>query len=921
MLAVTGIIKILTTSPIKDFIISYGASMGWDGTKKVASHFHKDSIDGQIWRLLSDTMAQFYEQIGYTFGTQLEFDERIVVTSFLEQLNLNKHSINENSLRYIIEETIYGGMNVLTDKEYKLWVSIFADNYSKYPNLYQMYNIQNNIMSNVFTERNLMLQKIDGELRKFVGNENHDEGLFQPIIDNLCSLFNTSWKSTILAWIDKLYKDFLIQQNINEKKDLINTNEDCELILSVLEELFILHDLKKSPYELVQKLKDFFRYPHFDKVFILTGTAGAGKSFFIKEFIETITMKIEKNEISILPCIVEISRINSFPNFEDFIINELYLFTGKKLASINDANTFFKELQSKICFIIDDVNSQILKKEDWNKLIQGIKIFSKFEQFRWILSIDEYEYYYLEWNESFLKKYCITQMSVTHRENISIFCNAFSIDQYNKREHIVEWILKSQYGMDEQLFLSSSFLGITTPKEAHYFGEAAPKGEVIGLPSTYDEYISKITDWKNTDLINQKPDGMEYDLRTITEFIISNHTCKLDGLNLEIIDLISLRKVQLVSPFFVKSNSMFDLDQGIIKTSYKINVLPFWAAKMTKMINVGDLISFPKELSEWLIPCVIFFNFKTYKNNGDELFVFFNALNTQHVLNYALFCANKTSIDFSKKLYEYLMKNMECYIEGSKECYSILYFVFYSQLKTAEKLQLLNAIAEFIIQYSFEKLYERIFCSIINTSKTEKNLKKNVLTVASCQVNTVNYINGSNAGSKYMELARKQEKKLETIVWDIITYIKLYPNLLSSISKRGNNNSFMDFFIRRCFEKYLFIEKDSLIHVYQRLETIFELEAPLGVYVKRNLTCAAGNVFVNSKDEVYKKNYILLTRYFAEMDDWYQRLTALFLITNSVDEKEPNLDNQLASILINLSHDEEIYSKHSVEIENLLKEK
>lgn len=78
------------------------------------------------------------------------------------------------------------------------------------------------------------------------------------------------------------------------------------------------------------------------------------------------------------------------------------------------------------------------------------------------------------------------------------------------------------------------------------------------------------------------------------------------------IDLMPFRKVQLVNPLFIKSTSMFDLDQGAMKTSYKINVFPFWAAKMTKMVDirdlekVGDLVSFPKELTEWLIPCVIF---------------------------------------------------------------------------------------------------------------------------------------------------------------------------------------------------------------------------------------------------------------------------------------------------------------------------
>lgn len=94
-------------------------------------------------------------------------------------------------------------------------------------------------------------------------------------------------------------------------------------------------------------------------------------------------------------------KINRFVNFEDFVIAELSSFTGKALSSIDEANVFFRDLPAKVCFIIDDLNSQILKEKDWDKLIRGIKKFSKFEQFRWILSIDEYEYYYLECDNSF----------------------------------------------------------------------------------------------------------------------------------------------------------------------------------------------------------------------------------------------------------------------------------------------------------------------------------------------------------------------------------------------------------------------------------------------------------------------------------------------------------------------------------------
>ena len=38
-LTITGIVKIITTSPVKDFLISLAAGGSWDGIKKTVSHF------------------------------------------------------------------------------------------------------------------------------------------------------------------------------------------------------------------------------------------------------------------------------------------------------------------------------------------------------------------------------------------------------------------------------------------------------------------------------------------------------------------------------------------------------------------------------------------------------------------------------------------------------------------------------------------------------------------------------------------------------------------------------------------------------------------------------------------------------------------------------------------------------------------
>ena len=41
-----------------------------------------------------------------------------------------------------------------------------------------------------------------------------------------------------------------------------------------------------------------------------------------------------------------------------------------------------------------------------------------------------------------------------------------------------------------------------------------------------------------------------------------------------------------------------------------------------------------------------------------------------------------------------------------------------------EKLELLNKIEQYVPQYGFEEIYERTFCSAIDSTQSEKNSKR-----------------------------------------------------------------------------------------------------------------------------------------------------------------------------------------------------
>ena len=158
---------------------------------------------------------------------------------------------------------------------------------------------------------------------------------------------------------------------------------------------------------------------------------------------------------------------------------------------------------------------------------------------------------------------------------------------------------------------------------------------------------------------------------------------------------------------------------------------------------------------------------------------------------------------------------------------------------------------------------------------------------------------------------------IKELTGSVIQFIN--QNGLEEIIRKGNNKSFMDFFLRKCFEYYIDHYNVRLFEIYDELYDFFNLPYPIGQFVKRNLTCAAGNLFENKINTSYHAEYIEIARQFVEADDFYDRLTAWFLVRNSVSELHGELDWQLKEIFEKLRIDPEIMNRVGAEINEFAK--
>lgn len=907
------LIALLQNPGVQSFIISLAAGAAWDGAKKTVSHIaaKDESLAEQILSIIAHTMQQFYDDQIYGYGGEA-YDESVVMEEFCAQFSKYGGIKNSGTLRSIVDGTLYPG---LTDNQYKRWVDILLRNCSANSTVCNWAMLQNS-KNQLFMGRNSVLQRIEARLKGYAERKRDETaGIadigtadigFDSIFEALNERFRCSWKDDLLHQVDKLSTDDYNQKKIEDKLAFIKSNEDCCDALAQIKELISLYDLPNSDREVRRELFEHMQSISFNKVLIIAGTTGAGKSFFINKYVNQSIKLLQEEAAEIIPCVIDCSRLRDISCFEQMILQELGDFLGENVPSLDAAHQMLESLSIKVCFVMDSVHTIIDQLSDWRNIAVGIRKFSRYETFKWILTINAYDYYMLEDTQEFLQLYCVKRESILREDSDKpeIFDHALSIDELNRDYEVVKQILEDKFNITVPEPCTDIWQGISTPLEAIYFGDCAMGETIISFPATYYEYITKIVSWKSEALAEHSSPEIQQTLLKIVDSVIGTRTCLIHNINALESDLNTFRHVQLLSRIETKNTDVFSLAQSFPDVSYQLRVFPYWAAKIVgarfqaDTFDAANLLSFPHELKEWIIPCYIFINFEK-ANKWDDLFF---TLKEGRLLEYALFCAQRSSAKFCHALYDFLLQNME-YVSGSRQCYAVLHFLYYCSLKLSEKFKLFAGIAAQVQKCSLNNLFERVFESIVTTSGTSKKLKKNMLELTTCNISDINFIFGYKTAQVYMQLVREEGQDFNQLLYEIIHYIDNNPHLKQQIkTSSGANSSFMDFFIRKCFEEHICSSNLLLEDIYFQLEKFFDLEPPIGTYIKRNLTCAAGNIFSSRKKFLsgYNMQYIQLTKTFADSQEVYEQKTAYFLIKNSLSKYNSRLDSELREVLIKL---------------------
>lgn len=423
---------------VQSFLISLGASAVWDGISRVAGRCNCDpSLDSQTWDVLRNTMQQFYEDQEY------EYDEQIVMRTFCEQYEIQGGISNTDNFRAILEKTI--SLPIL-DKDYRKWLSLFWANCSGNQILYNRIQLHEGIERTVFSGRDLVLQRLEAKLLRYVeseGTEADDCFGLDPVFKQLDVLFDNSWKEDLLRLIVKLpYKQYN-QSEIDKKLLFIRSNEDCDDILAQVEDLFSLYDIQKVDFKAYSRIMEMLKSPQYNKVLVVTGTTGSGKTFFVNKYINHCLATLKAGASGILPYVVDASKIDDISNLEKTLLAEMENLFGKPIQSLETASELVSSIPVKMCFVIENLHSIIDTTAKWNSFISSVIRFSQYEAFKWLVTINAYEYFSFETTPKFSQRYCIKKNTLLMKENQNpnIFLHAVNMDEFNKEWHVVETIL------------------------------------------------------------------------------------------------------------------------------------------------------------------------------------------------------------------------------------------------------------------------------------------------------------------------------------------------------------------------------------------------------------------------------------------------------------------------------------------------
>lgn len=914
----------------------------------------KGYADKYTYSLLTRLLSEIYLRSSNT-----EVDDRKLNKNLLDEIiKESDQEMSDRSQKFIsdsldqINEKI-DGLHVLVDEGFHSMEESLsrvpkAPRYN-YEEMLEMYSIR---IESFLQEK--MPLSFQSEFDKDLINNSYFNDFFEI----------STWKSKIIKHISNISRDFsskrllknkideltkMSQKNLSYEEFRITMRKKNEWILGELPEDSTTKDLIPMLYHLYVLLDE-----RYNKVLILTGESGSGKTHLLKTMLSSYQIEKELGYCSIrIP--IDIYNIKK-NGFEEAIKSSLNHFLDTNFSDVTNMNDFIMELERKgfnfrVIFIIDNLQTLCKSNEkNYINLKQTIAIYTKYDWISWCLAINEFDQYLIMDNSDFLKKYNYYNHS---ESNPDLFVNMSQINNENK----VCYKILNKYDIDTKAIeqfpknISNIKMLLNNPLIAHVYANTVSENEKELLNVGYFNFIKSYSDIKKNQMLDcSERDVHREDLKVqidkeiveIVNFLIKNRTLTypIDELN----DLLKdknlescfseLLSVQLANKVTEEYEDEFEK-----RTYMNVNFVfkLYWAYKILLQFreekNWVEFSSWRKsfiDLKDDLLVYEILYLDKGFENNQEVLTQeIADVLKRDNEKASLLFFGVKTSFDCQGIIFHKLLEE-EKLILNKQETFALMYFLMHSEAKNvsnAKKCMLLNKYLDKVSEYDLDGYLKGVCNKLFDLDKPAR-LKGCISEFIGCTDTKISRLIGKLASENFVRIISDKKYKMKDFIKDnLIKYLcvnleKIEESMKGRKGKRENSEvTFIECFLRYLFTSLIELNDDNktLLHEILLTDNFYYLGQdddklkPIGHILRSNSAIAYGSYYKHlhhSKRENFKKQYISIISELLETELPEHRVLAFHFISNTLFDKDPNstLDGDFIPLLKKIYEDKELRS-------------
>lgn len=728
--------------------------------------------------------------------------------------------------------------------------------------------------------------------------------------------------------IDKLLEFNDLDITYDEYRN--NMRKKINSILGGLPDNVITKEFKPSLFQIYTLLND-----RYNKVLIITGESGAGKTHLLKTILSSYSIENELKSYSIrIPLTFTDIREKGI---EEAILFNLNHFLDCKFTSLSEINSYVINLERNgvsfsVNFIID--NLHILCNSNakiYDDIKETIKSYSKNDWISWCISINELDQYLIMDNSGFLKDYCFSKSS--ENDVLNLFINMSTVNDKNK----VCYKILNNHGIDTNVIdelpdntnMDNNIkMLIQNPLISHVYANTVSDNEKELYNICYFDFIRRYSEVKKGQMIQYSKRNLSFseidvridnEIEHIVSFLIDNK--KLTYFERETNSLFQTLKhsfdemlsVHLVSKRFIEIKDLLqDRKDILIEFVFPL----YWAFKILLHFRVKN---------DWSAFSLLKKSFLELK---DELFIFellyldtdiennielltqeiSNAINSDNGKEQLFFVAIKTSIKCQGIIFHKLLESEEL-ILNKKETFGLLYFLLHTNARIDKKCKVLGRNLEGISEYELGVYLESLCKVMFNDLKELKKLKKCISEFIRTEDTRISETIGKTAANNFARLV--EDIPLEDVIHNhLINFLSDNLEKISN-SKIGKNNTFIDYFLRYLFRTLIDNSTDNrfLLHEILLSNNFYYLEGRdekfkyIEHILRSNSAIAYGSYYKHlnhSKKRIFKKLYIDCITNLLESDLTRLRILAYHFISNTlIDPEDENsfLDSEFIPLL------------------------